>query len=330
VCRVSQKRVQIRDQEDQDVKLQERATGISDYLPQVSQTYLRYLRLTRLYPLSLFKQLPEETEPEIKRCNLSSVLLLLKASGINEVTKFDFMDKPSRSALVGALSQLHALGALSDTGDLTPLGRKMASFPIDPTFAKVLIASVEYKCTVEAITIVAMMSVDPVFFAPQDKRDEAAAAKRKFVNFDGDHLTLLNLFNAYDKTDPRWCGDNFVNARSMKQICDIREQLVQFCTQLNMPLTSTKDHEAILKCFLHGFFKNVAVRQVDGSYQSLTRQQVWIHPSSTLFNSKCELVMFGEWVETSRAYLRNCSRVQPTWVSEAAPHYYKRNSLNKY
>lgn len=173
-----------------------------------------------------------------------------------------------------------------------------------------------------------MLSVEPVFFSPHDKREEAATAKRAFVNFDGDHLTLLNTFNQFDPKDPNWCQDHFINSRSMRQILDIRAQLVEFCTQLHIPMSSCNEHEPILKSFLTGFFKNVAIRQPDGSYQTLNKQKVWIHPSSTLFNQKsCELIMFGEWVETSRPYLRNVSRIQPSWVSEAAPHYYKRNSL---
>jgi HrpA-like RNA helicase len=43
--------------------------------------------------------------------------------------------------VVGALEQLYALEALDETGSLTPLGRQMSHFPVDPTFAKVLIQS---------------------------------------------------------------------------------------------------------------------------------------------------------------------------------------------
>ncbi len=39
----------------------------------------------------------KDTEPEIKRCNLASVILLLKALDINDVLGFDYMDAPSRT-----------------------------------------------------------------------------------------------------------------------------------------------------------------------------------------------------------------------------------------
>ncbi|KAJ1330021.1 hypothetical protein BSLG_009809 [Batrachochytrium salamandrivorans] len=267
------------------------------------------------------------------RCNLANVLLLLKASGISDVVNFDFMDKPTRSALVGALETLYALGALDNKGDLTDMGRRMASFPLEPTLSKVLIQSEGFKCTSEAITIVAMLSIDPVFFSPHEKREEAMAAKNKFVSFDGDHITLLNTAKAYlaAKGDATWCADHFISSRSMRQIMDIRKQLIAFCEQQNIPpgVSCGTDYESVQKCLLSGFFRNIAIRQHDGSYKTLaSRQTVHIHPSSVLFRSSTPSVMFSEWVHTSRMYLRNVSMVQVAWLGEVAGHYYGRNSLN--
>ncbi|ONK58157.1 uncharacterized protein A4U43_C09F8800 [Asparagus officinalis] len=50
----------------------------------------------RLYPESEFGKLMDSAVPEIKRCNLSNVVLQLKALGIKDIFSFDFMEKPSR------------------------------------------------------------------------------------------------------------------------------------------------------------------------------------------------------------------------------------------
>jgi len=50
----------------------------------------------RLYPEIEFDKLADSTVPEIKRCNLSNVILQLKALGVDDVMSFDFMEKPSR------------------------------------------------------------------------------------------------------------------------------------------------------------------------------------------------------------------------------------------
>lgn len=46
-------------------------------------------------------------------------------------------------------SQLYALGALNDRGELTKLGRRMAEFPLDPMLSKAVIAAEKYGCVDE-------------------------------------------------------------------------------------------------------------------------------------------------------------------------------------
>jgi len=81
--------------------------------------------------------------------------------------EFDFMDPPPHDNIQQALYQLWVLGALSNTGDLTPLGRKMVEFPLDPPLSKMLITSEELGCTSETATIAAMLSVPSIFFRPK-------------------------------------------------------------------------------------------------------------------------------------------------------------------
>ena len=51
----------------------------------------------------------------------------------------------SAEALLRALEQLYALGALNDKGELTKLGRRMAEFPLDPMLSKALLAAETYR-----------------------------------------------------------------------------------------------------------------------------------------------------------------------------------------
>lgn len=50
----------------------------------------------RLYPESEFDKLKDSTTPEIKRCNLSNVILHLKALGVDDIIGFDFIEQPDR------------------------------------------------------------------------------------------------------------------------------------------------------------------------------------------------------------------------------------------
>lgn len=49
--------------------------------------------------------------------------------------------------------QLWTLGALENTGALTTLGRQMVEFPLDPALSKMLIASVDMKCSADCLII---------------------------------------------------------------------------------------------------------------------------------------------------------------------------------
>ena len=159
-------------------------------------------------------ELFENTIPEIQRTNLANTVLLLKSLGVKNLLEFDFMDPPPQESsdlleshyliltdaqanILNSMYQLWVLGALSNLGDLTPIGRKMSEFPMEPSMAKMLISSVENKCSAEMLTIVSMLSVPSVFYRPKERMEEADAAREKFNVPESDHLTLLNVFNQW-------------------------------------------------------------------------------------------------------------------------------------
>ncbi|PWN99927.1 P-loop containing nucleoside triphosphate hydrolase protein [Tilletiopsis washingtonensis] len=166
--------------------------------------------------------------PDIQRQNLASTILMLKAMGINDLINFDFMDPPPAQTLLTALEALYALSALDDEGLLTRLGRKMADFPMEPQQAKMLIASVDLGCSEECLSIIAMLSVQNVFYRPKEKQAQADAKKAKFFQPEGDHLTLLTVYNGWaaSKFSLPWCMDNYVQGRSMRRAQDVRKQLL--------------------------------------------------------------------------------------------------------
>ena len=71
------------------------------------------------------------------------------------------------------MCQLWVLGVLNNVGDLTPIGHKMSKFLMKPLMAKMLITSVEYKCSSEMLTIVLMLLVPSLFYRPKECMEEA-------------------------------------------------------------------------------------------------------------------------------------------------------------
>ncbi len=61
-----------------------------------------------------------------------------------------------------ALEELDYLAALDDDGNLSEIGIIMSEFPLEPQMAKTLLASCEFDCVSEVLTIAAMLTGNPV------------------------------------------------------------------------------------------------------------------------------------------------------------------------
>lgn len=57
-----------------------------------------------------------------------------------------------------ALEDLDYLAALDDNGDLSDLGVILSEFPLAPDLAKALLASCEFDCVDEMLTLAAMLT----------------------------------------------------------------------------------------------------------------------------------------------------------------------------
>ena len=288
----------------------------------------------RLYTSYAFNhELEDNTIPEIQRTNLGNVVLLLKSLGINDLIHFDFMDPPPAETLIRALEQLYALGALNDRGELTKLGRRMAEFPVDPQLSKMILAAEKYECSNEIVTICSMLSVNnAIFYRPKDKAIHADNARVNFFRPNGDHITLLNVYNQWEESafSVQWCFENFIQHRSMTRARDIRDQLVNLLERVDIPLTSnSNDTIAIRKAVTAGFFYHTSKLQKNGSYKTVKNSQtVHIHPTSSLFGQNLpRWVIYHELVYTSKEFMRQIIEIKPEWLIEIAPHYYKQRDI---
>lgn len=87
-----------------------------------------------------------------------------------------------------------------------------------------------------------MLAGEDIFFNCYDseKRADALTAHAKFENKTGDHLTLLNVFKTFLKTEKvkLWCHDNYLNCRNLTYASDVRKQLKEICQRLNLDFSS--------------------------------------------------------------------------------------------
>ncbi|KAJ8094490.1 DEAH-box ATP-dependent RNA helicase prp43 [Marasmius tenuissimus] len=290
----------------------------------------------RLYTEKDFMgELEEQTYPEILRSNLSNTVLELLKLGIKDLVRFDYVDAPAPETLMRALELLNYLAALDDEGNITPLGRMMADFPLDPQLAKMLISSPEFRCSNEILTIVAMLSVPNIWVRPNNARREADEAKALLTVPESDHLTLLNVYNQYmqNKHDKNWAWQNYVSGRALMQAENVRNQLQRTMERFEIELVSMTDQKKLFlnvrKALVIGFFMQVAHKEGEkGNYLTVKDNQVVaLHPSCGL-DSQPEWVMFNEFVLTKRPYIRTNTDIRVDWLLELAPNYYDLSSFN--
>ncbi|XP_053689377.1 ATP-dependent RNA helicase DHX8 [Sabethes cyaneus] len=271
--------------------------------------------------------------PEIQRTNLATTVLQLKTMGINDLLHFDFMDAPPVESLVMALELLHSLSALDNEGLLTRLGRRMAEFPLEPNLSKMLIMSVALHCSDEILTIVSMLSVQNVFYRPKDKQALADQKKAKFNQIEGDHLTLLAVYNSWknNKFSNAWCYENFIQIRNLKRAQDVRKQLLGIMDRHKLDVVSAgKNTVRVQKTICSGFFRNAAKKDPQEGYRTLVDSQVvYIHPSSALFNRQPEWVVYHELVQTTKEYMREVTTIDPKWLVEFAPAFFRFSDPTK-
>ncbi|WFD38003.1 RNA helicase [Malassezia japonica] len=266
--------------------------------------------------------------PDIQRQNLASTILMLKAMGINDLLHFDFMDPPPAQTMLTALESLYALSALDDEGLLTRLGRKMADFPMDPMMAKMLITSVDMGCSEELLSIVAMLSIQNVFYRPKDKQAQADQKRAKFFQPEGDHLTLLTVYNGWaaNHFSMPWCIDNFVQGRALRRAQDVRKQLVGIMDRYHHDiLTCGKDYNSVRRAICSGYFRNAAKKDPNEGYKALAESggNIYLHPSSSLFSRPSEYVVYHEVVMTTKEYMREVTAIEPKWLVEVAPRFFR-------
>jgi len=270
---------------------------------------------------------------------LAMVTLMLKSLGVNNLLGFDFIDRPPDDTLIRALELLYALGAFNDKGELTKMGRRMAELPIDPKLSRALLASEKYQCTEEVLTIISMLQESSsIFYRPKDKKLEADRARLNFVRPQGDHFTLLNLWQEWAETgfSISWTYENFIQIKSLNRVRDIRDQLSQLCERIEISpesLPDTSDVSPIQKSILSGYFTNTAALSRTGdSYRPLKGgggQSIYLHPSSCLFQNQppTKTILYYELVLTSKEYARQVMDIKRDWVHEVAPHFISKREI---
>lgn len=282
----------------------------------------------RLFTSSAYvTEMLDTNVPEIQRTNLSHVVLLLKTLGVKDILDFPFLDPPPAENILKSMLGLWLLGALDLDGKLTQLGKKMAIFPLDPALSNLVFRGEDFGCLLEAVTIVAMLSVPNIFMRPHGREDESDSAREKFFVPESDHLTLLHVYQRWRAAGCRadWCAKHYISSKSMRKAREVREQLLEIARAEGMAETSSDEWDSIRKAIASAFFYQTARRKGIGEYINIRSGVVCgLHPTSALYGTGLspDYVIYHELIMTRKEYMSCVTAVDPHWLAEAGPALY--------
>ena len=302
----------------------------------------------RIFTEEAFEELPPETIPEIKRCSLNSVVLQMKAMGIDDLLSFEFLDMPPPEAIVKAQEMLVLLGALDAvTLKITSLGKQLAEFPIEPEAARALLAGDALGVAEDVITVIALLATENIFVQAKGDHEASDRCKTQFAKSVGDHVTLLHIHQAYRRQGAQvrqqWCQSNGINIRQMQRAEDIMTQLrdllqshhaksnkseMGFSPSGDYQKDKFDDNDKLRRAFCCGYFLHAAYfdPKLMGYRTLVGNQPVHLHPSSVLFfmtKKKPQLCIFNSIVQTTRKYMKDVVVIRNEWLSEAAPQFFQ-------
>lgn len=290
----------------------------------------------RLYAEEDFQQREEFTCAEIKRTNLSSVVLRLKAMKVKQVDDFPFMEPPDSRAWNIAFSSLYELGAIDKSQQINKTGLLMSRLPVDPQLARILVQP-DLVAVNEMLIICSLMSVREIRERPHDKQQKADQMHQAYHKNDSDVLTAIFLWHQLEETKKelssngfkQWCSKNLINFLGWLEWRKVYFQLKEAVENLGIKVNHFSAHDdEVHKGLIPGFITHIFCKSQERHYQGVRGLKVWLHPSSLSFKKNKPWLLSAEMVETEKLYARmNCS-VQPQWIEKLAPHLLKSNYLD--
>lgn len=277
----------------------------------------------RLYPRKDFESRPLFTTEEIYRTDLSEVVLRMAELGISDFESFDFISKPPKSGIAGAIDILNLLDSLSDDRRLSPTGEMMCAFPLLPRLSRMIVESIMRYPDVlhETIVAAAFLSTMSPYVLPPGEEMEARRAHHAFRDPRGDFVSYLRLFDLFssaaDKT--KFCDINYLDERTMREILRIHEQLAIIVSDMGVPLLKGGSSDDYLCAVSRGLIQFVCARQEQGLFRSLTAEKIQIHPGSVMFRENPEFIVAGEIVRTTRMYAMSVSPLSRDILRKISP-----------
>ena len=299
----------------------------------------------RLYDEQSFAARSAYTDPEIKRTGLAGVILRMKALGLGDVEDFPFLDPPHPKSIAEGYRVLEELGALDAKRELTPIGERLARFPVDPRIGRMILAGAELGCLREVLVVAAALNIQDPRERPREHQQKADELHRRFRDERSDFVGLLRLWDFVREAERkgrsnlrRTCKDGFLSFMRIREWTEIHRQLEDVVRELRIdvrgrgesggprPPRTSDDVDTLHRALLSGLLSKVGKWNPEQRiYMGAKQTRFAIHPSSALAKKPPAWVMAFELVETTQLFARTVAKIEPEWLLDAGAHLLKRS-----
>ncbi len=287
----------------------------------------------RLWPEREHLHRAESEAPEIARLDLSEAVLALRTASDKAALDIEWFQKPTEASLQRASRLLHDLGALDHENKVTPIGRKMAGFPLHPRFSRMLLAAADQGCLEDAAICAAIAQGREILLATKDNTN------RKNEDFwDNTDLSEFQaLLRAFHKAealnfDTNACAQHGIHALASREAARSADQFLRLARKVVQASSlhpedgqagSLPRHEALAKTILAGFSDHVGcetsagsrVYNLTGGNRGHLAKDAHIKPPRLLVASEITEIQ-GKAMQVQ---LGNVTRIEEEWLRELFP-----------
>ena len=286
----------------------------------------------RLWTQREHDQRPPQELPEVKRLDLSEVVLTLKASGVNDVYSFRWLEPPNRASLEHAELLLKDLGSLENaTGAITELGQRMLAFPLHPRYSRMLLAAQEYGCVRQVALIAALTQGRDLLVRRQGRQVEDARDDLFGGETQSDFFVWMRAWRYADRNgfNLERCRRVGIHAQAARQVGPLFEQFLDIAKREGLDVSEKRAAgDAIQRCVLLGFSDHVARRLdagtlrcdlVHGRRGVLARESV-VQNAPLLVTTEIREVQSGTGKDKElNVLLSLATAIQEEWLRELFP-----------
>lgn len=225
-------------------------------------------RCVRLWSQLDHERRPAHELPEVKRLDLSEVVLTLKASQITDLRAFPWLEAPDERALLRAETLLSDLGALDHDGRITSMGRRMLSFPVHPRYARMLLAADKAGCVRPIALMAALTQGRSLLLRSEGKKMDELREVLTDGESVSDFFVHLRAWRYADKNnyDPGACRRLGIHGITAREVGRLGAQFIDIARQERLDVSEKPaSEEAIARCILQGFSDQLAVRHDQGT-----------------------------------------------------------------